>query len=51
MPKTFLGAFGLSLGCVGEFARCRRLETEGALYKYIKFSMQVVKTSHKLCYD
>lgn len=46
LPKTFLGAFSLSLGCVGEFARCKRLETEGTLFKYNESSMEVVKTVH-----
>lgn len=45
LPKT-LGAFSLSLWCVGGSARCKRLETEGTLYKCNEPSMQVVKTVH-----
>lgn len=45
LPKT-LGAFSLSLWCVGGSARCKRLETEGTLYKCNESSMQVVKTVH-----
>lgn len=44
LPKTFLGAFSLSLWCVGRPARGRRLETEEPSYKYNESRMQVVSS-------
>lgn len=46
LPKTFLGAFSLSLWCVAGLAKCKRLESEEPLHKYNESRMQVVKTVH-----